>query len=150
MLVKKTILVGSDHRGYELKRYIVSYLEKKGFKVIDVGGHSGENVDYTDIVENFAKETLELPKNQIYGVLICGTGIGVCIAANRYKHIRASLVCDVKDAALTREHNDSNVICFSASKIGKETAEEILEAYLNTDFLGGRHAIRVNKLNCMQ
>ncbi len=149
MAVKKKLVIGSDHRGFELKKYIITYLEKQGYEVLDVGCFSSEQVDYTDIVESFVKQTLELPKNQIYGVLICGTGIGVSMAVNRFKHIRASLVHDTKEAILTREHNDSNVLCLSASKQNSSTVNDILESYLNTEFLAGRHVKRVNKLSCM-
>ena len=137
------IFIGSDHAGYGRKNEIIEFLQNKQIEVIDCGTYSLDSVDYPD----FAKEVcLGCLKEKTYGILVCYTGIGMSITANKFKGIRASLVGSVEDAILTKEHNDSNVLCLSAKNTSKELALEIVDAYLNANFTYGRHERRVNKI----
>ncbi len=138
------IAIGSDHAGFKLKEEIKKFLEEKGIEVVDFGTSSEERVDYPDyaipLAESVAKGEEDL------GILICGTGIGMSIAANKVKGIRASLVSDVYSAHSAREHNNANVLCMGGRVLGTELAKEITNAWLNAKFLGGRHERRINKI----
>lgn len=137
------ILIASDHAGFELKNFLKKELEKIGIKVVDLGCNSPEkSVDYPDFAQKLCKKL-----KQEFGILICGSGIGISIAANRFKHIRAALCHNVKAAKLTRAHNNANVLCLGARMISQKTATAIVKVFLNTKFEGGRHEGRVNKLS---
>jgi ribose 5-phosphate isomerase B len=140
----ETIVVAADHGGFELKRALVSLLAEKGYQVLDLGTDSADSVDYPDFAE---KLTQAIGSGRAArGVLMCGSGIGMAIAANRHPGIRAALVHDVETARLAREHNDANVLVMGGRLIPGELAGRILETFLATPFEGGRHARRVNKL----
>jgi ribose 5-phosphate isomerase B len=138
------ISIGCDHAGYKLKEALKQYLEEKNINVIDFGTNGTESVDYPD----FARPAAEYVKDQKanFGILICYTGIGMCIAANKVRGVRASLVHLVEDAILTREHNNSNVLCLSAKNTTIDDSIKIVEAYLNSSFTEGRHLQRVEKV----
>ncbi len=141
------IAVGSDHAGYELKSVVVDYLNTKGYKIKDCGCFSLESVDYPDYAQAVAKEILS-ERSQV-GILICGTGIGVSIAANRYDGIRAAVCCNEELAEMTRKHNDANVLSLGARVFGDdiELIKSIIDKFLLTEFDGGRHEIRRDKLD---
>jgi ribose 5-phosphate isomerase B len=143
--VKEPIAVASDHAGLSLKEILKKELEALEYPVIDLGTHTGDPVDYPDVGYEVA-ETLKAGRAG-RGVLVCGSGIGVSIAANRYPEIRAALVHDALGARLSRQHNDANVICFGGRIIGSEVARDCLRVFLETEFEGGRHAPRVEKLS---
>ena len=136
------ILIAADHAGFSLKEIIIKNLEKSGFQVVDLGTNSAEkSVDYPDFAQKLCKKL-----KQEKGILICGSGIGISIAANRFKHIRAALCHNIKGAKLTRAHNDSNVLCLGSRMISEKSALAIVKTFLNTKFEGGRHERRVAKL----
>lgn len=139
-----TLVIASDHAGFELKAVIKLGLEKNGHKAIDLGPNEASSVDYPDMADKLAGALLDGLADK--GVLICGTGIGIGIAANRHRHVRAALCHDVTTARLAREHNDANVLCLGARVIGSEVALDSVEAFLGTPFEGGRHQRRVDKL----
>lgn len=140
----EAIAIAADHGGYELKTTLAEYLRERGFDVLDVGTHSLNAVDYPDIAERLV-ETIRTGQVK-RGVLMCGTGIGASIAANRYPEIRAALCHDVTTARLARQHNDANVLVMGGRTTGPETARNCLDVFLATEFEGGRHARRVGKL----
>jgi ribose 5-phosphate isomerase B len=137
------IYIGSDHAGYKLKTTLVEYLSKQNIPCTDLGC-DGETSDYPDIAKKVCGKVLESPENK--GILVCGTGIGISMAANRLRGIRAAVCVDCYSARLTRMHNDANVICFGERVLGAELACELLDFFLNTAFEGGRHLTRVNKI----
>lgn len=141
----KKILLASDHAGYKLKEELKQHLSKD-YNVIDLGTNSEESVDYPDFGHKLAKaiEKKEAEK----GVLICGSGVGISIAANRNQAVRAALVNSEEIAKLARLHNDANVICFGARFIESNLAKKCLDTFLSTQFEGGRHENRVKKLSC--
>jgi ribose 5-phosphate isomerase B len=139
------IAIASDHAGFELKALLKQELVALGFELLDLGPDSTASVDYPDFADRLAGA---LKDNQAArGVLICGTGIGISMAANRHRHIRAAVVHDVTSARLTRLHNNANVLCFGARLIGTDVAKECLKVFLTTDFEGGRHNNRVAKMS---
>ncbi len=142
--MSKTIALAADHGGYELKNLLIEKLKTLGYTPLDLGTNSPESVDYPDMAKKLAK-VIET-KQAEQGVLCCGTGIGISIAANRFPFIRAALIHDAFGARLCREHNNANVIVFGGRTIGTEVAYECLEIFLKTQFLGERHARRVEKL----
>jgi ribose 5-phosphate isomerase B len=138
-----TVYIASDHAGYPLKETIIKdYFTKRKMKFIDLGTDSEESVDYP----RFAKKLCKKINLSSMGVLICGSGIGVSISANRHKHIRASLCHDVETAKITRKHNNSNVICFKGRPFVKKNIFAMLDAYFSTEFEEGRHKRRVKQL----
>ena len=141
------LAVGADHGGVDLKDELVSYLRGKGHDVTDLGTHSKDSVDYPDYADAVAERVLAGQADA--GLLVCTSGIGVCMAANRHPGIQAALVSDPADASLTREHNNANVLCLSGAKTKPETAKQIADAFLATPFAGGRHARRVGKMNTL-
>ena len=136
--------IGTDHAGIELKDYTVELLKEKGHEVIDLGPFSKDRVDYPDYAHNVARAVLENHDTQ--GILICGSGIGMSIAANRHPGIRAALCHDAYTATVARGHNDANVLCFGERIVGKGVAESILDAWIAGSFDGGRHTGRVEKI----
>lgn len=140
-----TIAFASDHGGYELKQFLIGDLRAKGFEVLDLGTDSLESVDYPDYADRLAEALRDGRAGR--GVLLCGSGIGISIAANRHPHVRAALVHDGLTARLSRQHNDANVIAMGGRILGVELARDCLEIFLNTAFEGGRHARRVGKMS---
>lgn len=141
----ESISTSSDHNGVSLKSEIKLYLENLGHKVYDFGCYSKtESVDYPDYVDAVISSVVNCEAK--YGILICNTGIGMSIVANRYRKIRAALCHDVETARLAREHNDANILCLGAKYITDKIAEKIIKQFLTTKFAGGRHTLRVNKL----
>ena len=140
------IQIGSDHAGLELKASIKSYLETLGYSVQDFGTHNTDSMDYPDVAHPVANAVLN-DANSL-GVLICGSGNGVCLTANKHQGIRAALCWLPELGALARQHNNANILCLPARFISEQTAKEIVDAYLNADFEGGRHQNRVGKVDC--
>lgn len=140
--VMMKIAIGSDHGGFDLKAHLVAKLQLDGHQVIDLGCNSINSVDYP----NFADAVCGQVRggNAECGILICGTGIGMSLAANRYRDIRAALCHDEFTARLSREHNNANVLCLGGRVLGLGVAEAIVEKWLASDFSGGRHQMRVN------
>jgi len=138
------IAVGSDHRGLTVKQRIVPLLQQIGHEVVDAGPASPGSVDYPDFAFEVAKAVGEGRADR--GVLICGTGIGMCIAANKVPGVRAAPCHDSITAELSRRHNDSNVLCLSADLLGEELIERMIRIWLETPFEAGRHARRVDKI----
>lgn len=141
----KKIAIASDHGGYEYKKILVPYLKEKGYQVFDLGTNSDESCDYPIYASKVCDEILngccEL------GILICGTGIGMSIAANRNKGIRASVVSDVFSAKMTRMHNNSNVLCLGARVLGIGLVKELVDVWLETDYIGSYHEKRIQMLD---
>jgi ribose 5-phosphate isomerase B len=140
----KLIAVASDHAGFQLKTQLAAHLKKQGYEVIDLGPVNEDRVDYPDFGFKLAEAVRDgqVPR----GIAVCGSGIGISIALNRYKDVRAALCHDVTSAKLSRQHNDANVLALGARLIGAEVALECVDAFLKTEFEGGRHAGRVEKL----
>jgi ribose 5-phosphate isomerase B len=138
------IILGSDHAGFELKEKVKKTLDRLGVPFEDVGTHSADSVDYPD----FAHRVAEAVEKGGYerGILVCGTGIGVSMAANRHPGVRAAVAHDEETARLSREHNDANVLALGGRTIDPVLADRILEVWLKTPFAGGRHARRVAKI----
>ena len=143
---KMKIAIGCDHAGYELKETLKSFLIEKDFDMVDKGTFSTDSVDYPDYAHAVCK-SIEL-KEASFGILICGSGNGINMAANKHAEIRAALCWTKEVAVLARQHNNANVVSLPARFISGEEAKEIVEAFLSTDFEGGRHANRVNKISC--
>lgn len=139
------ISIASDHAGFEAKTRLIDYLRSKGYELIDRGPENDDRVDYPDFAARVAGDVSEGRVDR--GVLVCGTGIGMAMTANRFKGIRAANVVSPEFAALSREHNDANVVCLSARFVDEATNEKILDAFFATDFGGGRHAGRVAKID---
>ena len=142
------IAIGSDHGGYELKNHIIKHLEEKGIELNDMGCFSEDSVDYPDIAEKVCAEINEGRAER--GILICGTGIGISIAANKIKGIRAALCSDVYSAKMCRQHNNANVVCLGGRVTGRELAFMIVDTYLNEQFEGGRHQKRIDKIHALE
>lgn len=141
----ETIAIAADHAGYDLKALLVPELKSLGFEVLDLGTDSRESVDYPDFAEALAGA---IERGQVKrGVLVCGTGLGIAIAANRHRAVRAGVCHDATTARLARQHNDANVLALGARVVGSEVAKDCLRAFLATEFEGGRHARRVAKLS---
>jgi len=140
---KQNIAIASDHAGFELKKILLREIEQLGFSAHDLGTHNTDSVDYPDYANALAEW---MKKNDGMGVLICGSGIGISIAANRHTHIRAALCHDGLEAQLSRQHNDANVLCLGARIIGIDAAKDCMKQFLHTEFEGGRHVKRVEKL----
>jgi ribose 5-phosphate isomerase B len=138
------IAIGSDHRGIEVKRRIVTLLHYLGHEVLDVGPLERESVDYPDFA--FEVGTAVSEGRVERGILICGTGIGMCIAANKVCGVRAAPCHDSITAEMSRRHNDANVLCLSADLLGEELIDRMVRIWLTTDFESGRHARRVEKI----
>ena len=138
------IAIGSDHRGYHLKEQIIAMLRSKGHEVDDEGTTATESVDYPDFAALVAKKVSQGAVER--GILICGTGIGMCIAANKVPGVRAAPCHDSITAEMSRRHNDANVLCLSADLLGVELIDRMLRIWLETPFESGRHARRVEKI----
>jgi ribose 5-phosphate isomerase B len=142
--VLATVALGADHAGFELKETLKAWLVDQGAQVIDLGTHSTESVDYPD---HAAAVAVAVAAGRVQrGVLVCGTGIGMAVTANKVPGVRAALCGDLYTARVSREHNDANVLCLGGRLIGKEMAIDILRAWIETPFAGGRHERRLDKI----
>jgi ribose 5-phosphate isomerase B len=142
------IAIGSDHRALELKLGIVEFLRTSGHHVKDAGSYTEDSIDYPDIAEAVCKMVLD-GKYQ-FGILICGTGIGMSIAANKVKGIRAALCRDLRDADRARSHNNANVLCLGSETTGIADATTIIDKFIRIQFEGGRHLRRINKISQLE
>ena len=140
------IAIGGDHAGFQYKERLIKHLEKSGHEVRDFGPETEDSVDYPDHVHplatSIAAEDFDL------GILICGSGNGVAMTANKHENVRAALCWNTELAALARQHNDANIICLPARFVAYEYAESLADTFIDTSFEGGRHGRRVNKINC--
>jgi ribose 5-phosphate isomerase B len=142
------IAVGSDHRGFAVKENLVQLLKRLGHEVIDCGTHDASSVDYPDIAAIVARQVSAAEVDR--GILICGTGIGMCIAANKFPGVRAAPCHDDLSAEMSRRHNDLNLLCLSADMLGEKLIDRMVEIWLRTEFEGGRHARRVEKIGQLE
>ena len=142
--MSKRLILGADHAGVELKQQLSEVAEEQGYEVRDLGTHSGDSVDYPD----FAHKVADAVANDAdaLGLLVCGTGQGMSMAANRHPGVRAAVCADVFSAKMARQHNGANVLCLGARVVGHGHASEILRAFLGSTFEGGRHERRVRKI----
>jgi ribose 5-phosphate isomerase B len=140
------IAIGGDHAGFEYKQKILRWLQEQNFQTADFGPYTNESMDYPDTAHPLAAAVEK--KTYDFGILICGSGNGVCLTANKHQNIRAGLVWDNEVAKLIRLHNDANVICLPARFISFDQALEFVKTFISTDFEGGRHATRVAKVSC--
>jgi len=139
------IAIGSDHGGYELKEYLKGFLEEKGIEYVDFGTDGSESVDYPEFGQKVAEAVVKGECER--GIVCCGTGIGISISANKVKGIRCALCGDSYSARMSREHNNANVLALGGRVIGKDLAMEIVDIWIRTEFQGGRHERRVNKIS---
>ncbi len=140
----KSIIIGSDHAGFLVKEKIKAFLKKANIKLLDIGTFSEERVDYPDYGKKLA---LAVKNKTVFGILVCGSGIGVSIAANRIKKIRAAVCYNKKSASLARKHNNANVLCLGARLIDFKNIKTIVNTFISTKFEKGRHLTRVKKLD---
>jgi ribose 5-phosphate isomerase B len=138
------IVIGSDHRGVEIKRRLLALIRSMGHEVLDVGTEGAESVDYPDFAYEVAKRVGKGEMER--GLLICGTGIGMSISANKVRGVRAAVCQDVLTAEMSRRHNDANVLCLSADLLGEDQMMQMIRIWLETPFEGGRHARRIEKI----
>lgn len=138
------VAIGSDHAGFDLKSQLVEYLKEKNIEVVDCGPENNNKVDYPDYGHAVGKKVAK--KEADYGAVICGSGIGISIAANKIRDIRCALCSEPLSAELSRRHNDANVVAMGARLIGLEMAKKIIDVFLNTEFEGGRHINRIKKI----
>lgn len=143
--MKLKIALGADHAGYEYKDKLISYLTENGYSCVDCGTNGPESVDYPV----YASKVCELVRSEEcdFGILVCGTGIGMSIAANKHRGIRAALCNEPESTAMTRHHNNSNILCLGARMISFETALELTNVFISTEFDGGRHERRIEMLD---
>ncbi|RLA68228.1 MAG: ribose 5-phosphate isomerase B [Epsilonproteobacteria bacterium] len=142
--MSKKFYIATDHAGYALKAYVKDFISNLGYKIIDLGPDSADRVDYPD----FAKKCAEavLADEGSFGILICGTGVGISISANKIVGIRAALCHNGYTAKLSRQHNDANILCFGERVVGKGVIDNMIETFASTEFEGGRHEGRVAKI----
>lgn len=143
-MTTETIALASDHGAVEMKTMLAQHLEGLGYSVLDLGTDGTQSVDYPDFAVAMAKALADGKATR--GVLMCGSGIGISIAANRFSHVRAALVHDAYGARMCRQHNNANVLVLGGRTVGPEIAKDCLDIFLSTEFEGGRHARRVAKL----
>jgi len=136
--------IATDHAGFAYKEFVKEYIVSKGHEIVDLGPDSTDRVDYPDYARKCAQSVLDDAGS--YGVLICGTGIGISIAANKVTGIRAALCHDAYTASMCRAHNDAQILCFGERVVGKGIIESMIDAFIETPFEGGRHAGRVSKI----
>jgi ribose 5-phosphate isomerase B len=142
--MSKKLFVGSDHAGLDLKRELLGVAAELGYEVVDLGTHSSDSTDYPDYAHQVSSA---VARGEGLGLLVCGTGLGMSMAANRHRGVRAALCGDMFSASMARKHNDANVICIGARVVGPGLAAEILRAFLSAEFEGGRHQRRVQKID---
>lgn len=145
---RKPVAIASDHGGFEMKSLLIEELVRLGYEALDLGCHGPASVDYPDYADHMAAALKDGKADR--GVLLCGSGIGISMAANRHAHVRAALCHDNYTARMCRQHNDANVLVLGARVIGPEIARDCLKAFLETGFEGGRHAARVAKFSPVQ
>ena len=138
------IAIASDHRGFQMKSRLLQFMRELGFSADDMGPESGDSVDYPDYASRVAASVAAEEHDR--GILICGTGIGMCITANKFPGVRAALCHDTVAAELSRLHNNANVICLSADQLSDQLVENVIRIWLTTEFEGGRHARRLEKV----
>lgn len=146
--MKKTIAIASDHAGYRVKEDVKDILKDLGLRVMDFGTNSDTSVDYPDYGKLAVQSILDGKSDQ--GILVCGSGIGMSIVANRNPGIRAALVSDIQTAEMSRLHNNANVLVLPGWKLHKKDTEEIVKSWLNTEFEGGRHQRRLEKIDALE
>lgn len=146
--MSKTIYIGCDHAALHMKNDIIGYLNDKGYNVEDLGPYTPESVDYPEYAEKVGVAVTS-DKGSL-GILICGTGIGMSLAANKVRGVRAAACSEVYSAKLTRQHNDANILCLGARVIGIETAKMMVDAFVETEFEGGRHQRRVDLIMAIE
>lgn len=144
------IAMGSDHGGIHLKNHLKAYLEGKGYEVIDHGTFTEDSCDYPDFAKKVCEDVTSGASGAEKGILVCGTGIGISMAANKCKGIRAALVADVFSAKMAAEHNNANVICMGERTTGVGLAEMMVDTFLETPFAGGRHQRRIDKIMAIE
>ncbi|MEK9159595.1 MAG: ribose 5-phosphate isomerase B [Patescibacteria group bacterium] len=142
------VYIGADHAGFPLKETLRESMKAAGYEVIDLGTFSEESVDYPDLAREVGEKVRENGDSR--GVLVCGTGIGVAIAANKLKGIRAANVHDVNEATLSRQHNNANIVTVGARTTDPKLADEIVKTFLATPFEGGRHQARIDKITAIE
>ena len=140
------IAVGADHAGFEYKQELLKVLQEQGHEIKDYGTHSADSVDYPDFAHPVSADVDG--GKVMFGILICGSANGVAMTANKRSGVRAAICWNAEVAALTRQHNNANILCLPARFISYKEAEKIMETFLNTDFEGGRHERRVDKISC--
>jgi ribose 5-phosphate isomerase B len=141
------IAIGSDHAGYKMKETVIAHLREKRIEVDDVGTHSEASVDYTDFAKMVAGKVSDGTTDR--GVLMCGTGLGMCMAANRFRGVRAALANDLFSAIMSRRHNDANILVMGGRLIGDVLALQLVDTWLETPFEGGRHQRRLEKMDTL-
>ena len=139
------IIIGSDHAGFSMKEKVKSFLQERGITVVDTGPHNEESVDYTDYGKEVSRKVSDGTVDR--GVLVCGTGLGMSMTANRFKGVRAALANDLFSAIMSRRHNDSNILVLGGRLIGDTLALQLVETWLETPFDGGRHKRRLEKMD---
>lgn len=147
----RKLLIASDHAGFELKNHLLQVLKIPGFSLEDLGPANADRVDYPDYAQTLCKELLKSSSGagaETFGILICGSGQGMAMAANRIKGIRAALTWNTESTKLARAHNNANIICLGARLIEPDLAVKLVETFLRTPFEGGRHTARVEKIEC--
>lgn len=142
------VYIGADHAGFPLKEILFDYAKTQGHDVTDLGTFNEESVDYPDLAREVGEKVRE--NKDSLGVLVCGTGIGVSIAANKLKGIRAANVHDVNEAMLSRQHNNANIVTVGGRTMDAETAKKVIDTFLNTSFEGGRHEARLAKITAIE
>ena len=141
------IPIASDHAGFEAKKVTVKFLEELGYTPVDFGTHSADSVDYPDFAVQVAKKINDGEHD--FGILICGSGQGMCMTANKYPNVRGALAYSPEVAAISRQHNNANVLCLPGRELNKEQIHDILKAWFASEFEGGRHERRVNKIQSL-
>jgi ribose 5-phosphate isomerase B len=141
----KKLVIGADHAGFEMKEHLKAYLTEQGFEVTDKGTYSSESTDYPDFAHAVARE---VESGDVTGILLCGSANGVAISANRHHGVRAAICWTEEIASLARKHNNANIICIPARYVNSPLAEKMTSAFLETEFEGGRHQRRVDKIEC--
>ncbi len=143
---RMTIAIGCDHAGFELKKHVIVFLEKEDYNILDMGTYSDDSVDYPDFAHPVANAVEENKAD--FGILICGSGNGVAITANKHAGIRAALCWTTELASLARKHNDANILSLPSRFVSVSEGIEMVKTFLSTEFEGGRHSKRVDKINC--
>jgi ribose 5-phosphate isomerase B len=140
------IAIGSDHAGFEYKKKLIQWLQEQGFEILDMGVHQNNSSDYPDFAHPVASAVEK--QESAFGILLCGSANGVCMTANKHQGIRAALCWETEVAKLTRQHNNANIICIPARFVAFEYARQMVELFMETQFEGGRHQVRVDKISC--
>ena len=144
--MKNKIPIGSDHAGFEMKQVVINYLKEKGYEIQDFGTYSDESTDYPEYGHKVAAEVEN--DEQLLGIIICGSGNGINMTANKHQGVRSALCWTAEIAELARQHNNANILALPARFISEAEGKAIVDAFLNTEFEGGRHARRVGKIPC--